>query len=253
MEEQGRDFFDKVVIVTGATSGMGRQIVMDLAGQGAKVIASGRNLEEGHRLMDQFPGRLDFVPGDVKKPETNKSLVEIAIQKFGRIDHLVLSAGQLGIGRLEELSIQDWKDTFATNVHAVFYLLKDALPFMKEENGSIVIIGSIAAFHAFPGHPAYCASKGALVALVRQVALDYGPNVRINLVCPAQVKTPMLEDSVKAFKNPEEILSETAARLPLKRLGTCDDISQSVLFLLSERSSWITGSYFVIDGGFLAT
>ena len=152
------------------------------------------------------------------------------------------------------MSLEDWHDTVATNLHAVFYLLKHGIPAMiKSGGGSIVIIGSVAAFHAFPNHPAYTASKGALPALVRQVALDYGPAIRINLVCPAQVKTPLLHNSVNAFENPDEILEQTAQRLPLKRLGTPEDIANSVLHLLSDEASWVTGSYFIVDGGFLAT
>lgn len=248
------DFTKKVAIVTGATSGMGQGIALDLAKSGARVVANGRNAEAGRELVESEPGRLLFIEGDVRSPELNRTLVHTALAEYGGIDHLVLSAGQLGIGKLHELSVDDWKDTFATNVDAVYYLLKEALPLMEQgKGGSVVIIGSIAAFHAFPNHPAYCASKGALISLVRQLALDYGPKIRFNLVCPAQVRTPLLEASVEAFNNPDEILQETAKRLPLKRLGTVQDISESTLFLLSERSNWITGSYFVVDGGFLAT
>jgi NAD(P)-dependent dehydrogenase (short-subunit alcohol dehydrogenase family) len=116
-----------------------------------------------------------------------------------------------------------------------------------------VIIGSVAAHHAFPNHPAYTASKGALPPLVRQLARDYGPEIRINLVSPAQVITPLLQDSVKAFENPGAILEETARKLPLKRLGLPEDIANTVLHLLSDRAGWITGSEFIVDGGFLAS
>ncbi|MCB0687913.1 MAG: SDR family oxidoreductase [Saprospiraceae bacterium] len=247
------EFKDKVAIITGATSGMGKQVAHDLATEGARIIASGRNIEEGKQLEATYPEHIVFIAGDIKDVQSNEYLVEMALKHFGRLDHVVLSAGQLGIGRLDQLSVEDWRDTFATNTDAVFYLLRKALPIMQEHGGSVVIIGSIAAFHAFPNHPAYCASKGALIALVRQLALDFGPKIRINLVCPAQVKTPLLEASAQAFENPDEILQQTANRLPLKRLGTSEDIAASVLFLLSERSSWVTGSYFVIDGGFLST
>jgi NAD(P)-dependent dehydrogenase (short-subunit alcohol dehydrogenase family) len=246
-------FHEKIAIVTGATSGMGQSIALELASSGAWVIANGRNKTNGNQLEKESE-RIHFLAGDVKDPETNLALVEYAKSNYGRIDHLVLSAGQLGIGKLDEVSIEDWRDTFATNVDAVFYLLRHALPIMqKDGGGSIVIIGSIAAFHAFPNHPAYCASKGALVSLVRQVALDFGPSIRINLVCPAQVQTPLLEASARAFDDPQQILAQTAQRLPLKRLGTTSDISKAVLFLLSNASSWVTGTHFTIDGGFMAT
>ncbi|NND32907.1 MAG: SDR family oxidoreductase [Saprospiraceae bacterium] len=245
-------FQDKCAIITGATSGMGKQIALDLARQGANVIANGRNFEAGALLEQEGGDTLTFKNGDVSDPEINRSLVKAATDQFGKIDHIVTCAGALGIGKITEVAEQTWKETFATNVHSVFYLLKEALPNMSK-GGSIVLMGSVAAFHAFPNHPAYSASKGALIALVRQIALDYGPDIRINLVCPAQVKTPLLEDSVRAFPNPQRILEDTAAKLPLKRLGTTTDISNMTQFLLSEQSAWVTGSCFNIDGGFLAT
>ena len=246
-------FQEKVAIVTGATSGMGQCIALDLAGKGALVIASGRNKANGDHLAKESE-RIRFLEGDIKDPETNQALVGYAQSQYGRLDHLVLSAGHLGLGKLDEISIDDWRATFATNVDAVFYLLRHALPLMQRSGGgSIVIIGSIAAFHAFPNHPAYCASKGALLSLVRQIALDFGPSIRINLVCPAQVQTPLLEASAQAFDDPQHILAQTAMRLPLKRLGTTTDIAEAVLFLLSDASSWVTGTHFIIDGGFLAT
>jgi NAD(P)-dependent dehydrogenase (short-subunit alcohol dehydrogenase family) len=243
------NFKGKTAIVTGATSGMGQDIAGALKQQGANVVASGRDQERGAELQAQG---MTFVAGDVKIPEYSQSLVNTALASYGQLDLLVLSAGQLGIGKIDELSIEDWDQTIATNLSAVFYLLKYALPHLKN-GGQIVVIGSVAALHAFPEHPAYTAFKGALPALIKQVALDYGPAVRINLVSPAQVKTPLLEDSVKAFENPQAILSETAERLPLKRLGVPEDITNLVLFLLSEEASWITGSNFTIDGGFLST
>jgi NAD(P)-dependent dehydrogenase (short-subunit alcohol dehydrogenase family) len=249
------DFTDKVAIVTGTTSGMGQQVALGLADCGARVTASGRNQPEGDRLMEAYPTRIHFISGDVTEPELNRRLVDETIRRWERLDHIVLAAGALGLGRLDQVSPEVWRETFATNVDAVYHLLRHALPLMKKEGGggSVVIIGSIAAFHAFPNHPAYCASKGALVALVRQLALDFGPEVRLNLICPAQVRTPLLEASAAAFEDPEKILEQTAQRLPLKRLGTAEDIAQSTLFLLSEASSWTTGAHFVVDGGFLAT
>lgn len=245
---------NEVAIITGGTSGIGEGIATKLHKEGARLIINGRDTRKGQALQEALSPGTHFVAGDVKQAETNQLLVEEALKRFGQLDMLVLSAGQLGIGRLDALSIEDWQATIATNLHAVFYLLRYALPVMeKTGGGSIAIIGSVAAFHAFPNHPAYTASKGALVPLVRQIALDYGPSIRINLICPAQVQTPLLDRSVAAFANPEDILEETSQRLPLKRLGTPEDIANAVIFLLSDQASWVTGSHFVIDGGFLAT
>ena len=245
---------DNVAIVTGATSGIGKGISKVLQEHDVQLMLSGRDFNKAADLTAQKPENTKLLAGDIKEPAYNELLVNSALAEFGQINYLVLCAGQLGIGPVDQLSLDDWHSTITTNLNAVFYMLKYAIPAIKKSGGgSIVIIGSMAAFHAFPNHPAYTASKGALIPLVRQVALDYGPDVRINLVCPAQVKTPLLDASVEAFPNPDEILKETAQKLPLKRLGTPDDIAQAVLFLLSDNASWITGSYFNVDGGFLAT
>jgi NAD(P)-dependent dehydrogenase (short-subunit alcohol dehydrogenase family) len=115
--------------------------------------------------------------------------------------------------------------------------------------GSIVIIGSLAAYRGFPNHAAYCASKGALVPLVKQITLDYGPEIRINQICPGQVDTPLLWSSAQAFEDPQSVVQQVARRLPLRRLGTPEDIARAALFLASDDSAWTTGASFVIDGG----
>ncbi|MDH3243217.1 MAG: SDR family oxidoreductase [Saprospiraceae bacterium] len=249
-----KEFSNKSAIVTGATSGMGQNITEALSDLNVRVILSGRDQKRGSALEAKLQGNGHFVPGDVKDPALNKLLVDSARNQTGRLDYVVLAAGELGIGSITEVSIDDWEDTIATNLNAVFYLLKYAIPLMLEgEGGSIVIVGSVASHHAFPNHPAYTASKGALPALVRQIARDYGPRIRINLVSPAQVMTPLLHNSVKAFPNPDQILEETAEKLPMQRIGIPGDITNTVIHLLSDGASWITGSDFVVDGGFLAT
>lgn len=249
-----KSFENKVSIVTGATSGMGLDVAESLVNLGAKIVLSGRNIDRGTKLEKQLGSETAFMSGDIKDPAVNQALVTQAVNRFGRLDYLVLSAGQLGIGKVDILSLDDWHDTITTNLSAVFYLIKYAIPEMlKTEGGSVVVIGSVAAHHAFPNHPAYTASKGALPALIKQIARDYSPLIRINLVSPAQVETPLLHDSVKAFKNPDQILEQTAQQLPMQRLGLPKDITSTVIHLLSEDASWITGSNFIVDGGFMAT
>lgn len=247
----------KTTVITGATSGMGEGIAFKFQSEGSNIVLGGRDLTRGETIAGKIRekgGRAEFVPGGVEEISVNRKLVDTAITAFGGLDIIVLSAGRLGLGKITELTVEDWQKTVDVNLNAVFYLLKFALPVMQQNGGgSIVIIGSVAAFHAFPGHAAYCASKGALVALVRQVAADYGPSIRINLLCPAQVDTPLLRESVKAFENPQTIISQTESRLPLKRLGTTSDIAEAAYFLASDSSSWITGSCLTIDGGFLCT
>jgi NAD(P)-dependent dehydrogenase (short-subunit alcohol dehydrogenase family) len=246
----------KSAIVTGATSGMGRAVARRFAREGAAVIAGGRNRERGEALIGEIEadgGRALFRPGDVREEEVNAALVEQACSSFGSLDLAVLSAGTLGIASLTETSTEMWDETLGTNLRAVFLFLKHALPRLAEgDGGCVVVIGSIAGYKVFPNHPAYCAAKGAVVQLVRQAALDYGPAVRINAIHPGQVDTPLLWDSARAFPNPETVVQETAERLPLRRLGRPEDVAEAALFLCSSRADWVTGSNFVLDGGSLS-
>jgi NAD(P)-dependent dehydrogenase (short-subunit alcohol dehydrogenase family) len=156
------------------------------------------------------------------------------------------------LGSITETDPELWDRTLAANLSAVFYLLHYAIPEMKRRGGGrVVVVGSIAGYKVFPNHPAYCASKGGLPQLVRQAALDYGPEIRVNAIHPGQVDTPLLWDSARAFPNPDEVVQQTADRLPLKRLGLPADIAAAALFLVGEDASWITGSNFIVDGGSL--
>lgn len=247
---------DKVFIVTGATGGMGSAISLEFARQGARLVLSGRNNQKGNKLTDKINSsgiQSVFLAGDVGELSYNRELVQLAIQTFGRIDGVVANAGQLGLGSITELDPDVWNRTFRTNTDSVFYLLKFALPEMlKNESGVVVINSSIAAFKSFPNHPAYCASKAALTALARQMAVDYGPKIRINSIAPGPVDTEFLHDSARAFPVPENAVSDAAKATLLKRLGTPGDIAKLALFLSCDDSSWITGSNFTIDGGILA-
>ena len=245
----------KTAIVTGATSGMGRAIARLFASEGASVVCGGRDAARGRGVVEEIgalPGRAVFVPGDVTDPENAERLVGEARRSFGGVDVAVACAGTLGLGPLSELPLDEWKRTLAVNLDAVFYLLRQALPAMRERgSGAVVVIGSIAAFKGFPNHAAYCASKGALVALVRQLAIDYGPEIRLNVLCPGPVDTPLIWDSAAAFPEPEKAVAAAAERTLLKRLGTPDDVARAALFLASSDSSWMTGSALTLDGGIL--
>lgn len=245
----------KVAIVTGATIGMGQAIAERFAAEGAAVVLGGRDEARGAavvRGIRDAGGRAELVLGNIGTLEANQALVARARSAFGGVDVLVPNAGMLGVGSITEVSLATWHDTIATNLHAAFYLCRVGIPALLERGGgSIVVNGSIAAKKAFPNHPAYCASKGALVPLVKQLALDYGPSIRANLMCPGPVDTPLLWDSAKAFPDPSVAVQNAAARTALKRLGTPADVASLALFLASDDSSWITGAALTIDGGAL--
>jgi NAD(P)-dependent dehydrogenase (short-subunit alcohol dehydrogenase family) len=234
---------------------MGRATALLFAREGADVVASGRDVGRGRALAEEIRaggGRAEFVPGDVSLPETSMRLVEACESSFGGIDAAVACAGMLGLGSVTDVPVDVWRQTLATNLDAVFYLLRWALPAMRRRGGgSLVVVGSIAAFKGFPNHAAYCASKGALLALVRQVAIDYGPTVRINLLCPGPVDTPLIWESASAFPDPPRAVAAVGERTLLKRLGRPEDIARAALFLASDDSAWVTGTALTVDGGIM--
>jgi NAD(P)-dependent dehydrogenase (short-subunit alcohol dehydrogenase family) len=252
MHEESR-LNGKVAIVTGATRGMGRAIALRFAREGAAVVAGGRDSFRAKGLVEEIAaagGRAEFVIGDVGEEAVNRKLVETAVQRFGRLDILVPNAGMLGLGSVVETPPQLWHQTLATNLHSVYYLLHHGLPVMLAGGGgTIVAVGSIAALKGFPNHAAYCASKGALVPLIRQVAADYGPKVRANIVCPGPVDTPLIWESAAAFPNPARAVADAARATLMGRLGTPEDVASAVLFLAGEESAWITGALLTVDGG----
>jgi NAD(P)-dependent dehydrogenase (short-subunit alcohol dehydrogenase family) len=245
----------RTAIITGATSGMGRATALLFAREGASVLASGRDEARGRSLMDEIRaagGRAAFVVGDVSLPETNARLVETCGREFGGVDAIVCFAGVLGLGSITGVPLDTWRQTLAVNLDAVFYLLRSGLPAIRARGGgSAVIGGSIAALKGFPNHAAYCASKGALLALVRQAAIDYGPDIRINILCPGPVDTPLIWDSASAFPDPSRAVADVAQKTLLKRLGSPDDIARAALFLSCDESGWVTGTSLTIDGGIM--
>jgi NAD(P)-dependent dehydrogenase (short-subunit alcohol dehydrogenase family) len=242
---------DKVCIITGATGGMGMAIAETFDLEGAKLVLSGRNIERGNTLSKKLKHAI-FVPGDVSQPSHNEELVEVAIANFGKLDLLSINAGILGLGNVVELPISSWHTTLDTNLSSIFYLSKFAIPYLQKESNAIILINaSIAAYKSFPNHPAYCASKAASLALMRQMAVEYAPKIRVNAICPGPVDTPLLWDSAKAFEKPELALENARKATLMQRLGTPSDVAKLALFLVSEDASWITGTAMNIDGGIL--
>ncbi|SDC87734.1 Enoyl-(Acyl carrier protein) reductase [Algoriphagus faecimaris] len=244
---------NKTYIITGATSGMGKAIALTFAKEGANLILSGRNEEAGKQLCKQVSGKAYFLPGDVSESDYNQALVDLAVEKFGQLDGLSTNAGMLGLGSVTELSLEHWSQTLEVNLSSVFYLLRAALPeLQKRPQAAVVINSSIAAFKSFPNHPAYCASKAGLVALAKQAAVDYAPQVRINCICPGPVDTPFIHASAVAFPDPAKAVENAGKNTLIQRLGEPEDIAKLALFLASDDASWITGAAYTIDGGIMA-
>lgn len=244
----------KVALVTGASSGIGRAIAELLAAEGACVALNGRNKSEGQKIVKSITdkgGSAIFIHADIRSSKANRKLVSTVLSEYGKLDILVPNAGILGLGSITSVTEETWHQTIDTNLNAVFYLIRAAIPHLKTDGkkGSIVVTGSIAAHKAFPNHAAYCASKGALEALVKQAAVDYAPDIRINMVSPGPTETTLYQDSAAAFPNPETVLDEVPDSLPMKRIGHPMEIAKAVLFLASDDSPWTTGSVLTVDGG----
>jgi len=250
-----RKLENKIAIVTGSTSGMGAAIAVLFASEGAKVIVNGRNRDRGEKIVANIHakgGVAKFVESDISTEEGNHFLYQETIRLFGGVDNIVLNAGFLGLGSITDVSPETWRKTIDTNLNSVFYLLRSAIPEMKKRgDGNIIVNGSIAGFKSFPNHAAYCASKGALVPLVKQIALDYGPQIRANLLAPGPIDTPLIWDSSKAFPDPAKAVHDAAKNTVLNRLGAPEDVAKAALFLASEESSFITGTTITVDGGIL--
>lgn len=250
-----KDLKGKTVIITGGTSGIGEGIAKYFSEAGANIIINGRDEVKGDKVakaVGDSGGKCTFVQGDITEFDVNKQLVQAARREYGGLDVLIPCAGDLGVGGVTEITKDQWDYTVAVNLSSVFYLCNLGIPEMlKSGGGNIIVVSSIAAYKNFPKHPAYCASKAGVLAFVKQMALDYGPEIRANIICPGQVDTPLLWDSTKAFDNPREIVNETARKMPLKRIGKPIDIAKAAAFLASDEADWITGSPLIIDGGSL--
>ena len=246
----------KIAIVTGGTSGMGKSSALVFAEEGAAVVIGGRDQKRGQEVVREIRsqgGQAEFAAGDIGTYEANQQLVDTAVKVFGGVDILMANAGILGLGSVTEVSLDTWHTTLSINLHSVFYLLRLGIPAMqKRGGGTIVVNGSIGAFKGVPNHAAYCTSKGALPALVKQVAVEYGPSIRINILCPGPVDTPMLWDSTQAFPDPDSAVPGAIEQTVLKRLGRPRDVAAAALFLVSDDSKWITGTALTIDGGIMS-
>ncbi len=240
-----------VVLVTGASSGIGRAIARAFAGAGYGVMAAGR---DAGRLAEATAG-LDNVQrhvGDLGDPAACCALVAETEAAFGRLDVLVNNAGIIHRATAEETSDSQWRETMAVNLDAVFYLARAALPALRRRGGgSIINIASDWGLRGGARAAAYCASKGAVVQLTRAMALDHaGEGIRVNAICPGDVNTPMLTaEALQRGLDPVAALATSAADSPNGRVTEPEEVAALALFLASDAAPAITGTALPIDGG----
>ncbi len=247
----------KVALITGGASGIGRTTALLFAREGATIALADVNADAGQHVADEITqsgGHAFFEPVDVTRAADCQRLVERAIREFGRIDILFNNAGITRRATVLDLSEEDWDRVMAVNVKSIYLLSREVIPHMQKAGGG-TIINTASGWGLAGGAKAavYCASKGAVVLLTKAMAIDHGPqNIRVNCVCPGDTDTGMLREEAQQLGEENSRFLAEAAKRPLGRVGTPEEIAQAALYLASAASSFVTGTALVVDGGGLA-
>lgn len=244
----------KVAIVTGADSGIGRATARLFAREGAKVVCVDireSGLLRIDKLIREDGGEGIFVQADVTRRADCDRMVAAALETYGDLDILFNNAGDGVRGKLHEQRDEDWEYVLNLNLNSVYHGSRAALPhFLKRGRGNIINTASTFGLLATDRYPGYCATKGAIVLLTRQMAIDYGPGIRVNCVCPGATASPRMLRRIAQAKDPEAQRARLAAlNRAMQRLAYPEEIAYGVLFLASDESSFVTGHALVIDGG----
>lgn len=245
---------DKVALITGGSSGIGRAVALAWAREGAKVVVTDVDRGGGEETVGQVRtagGEAIFIAADVGKPEECEALVRGAVEKFGRLD---IACNNAGIGGPQaptaDYPLDGWAQVIGINLSGVFYGMKYQLPAMlKNGGGAIINMASILGAVGFAGAPAYAAAKHGVVGLTQTAALEYSAQgVRINAVGPGFIHTPM----ISALEDNKAVNDMLVAAHPIGRLGRAEEVAELVLWLSSDKASFVTGAYYPVDGGYIA-
>lgn len=249
---------NKVAVVSGGASGIGAACAKLLSEAGTKVAILDIDSRNGSKVaeeINQRGGEATFIECDVSEDNPSRKAIEQTASTYGRLDILVNAAGIIIRASVLDTSETAWDKVLAVNLKSVFLLSKHSIPHMKNSGGGAIInISSGWGLVGGQKAAAYCASKGAVVLLTKAMALDHGAdNIRVNCICPGDTDTPMLRSEAQGLElDYAQLVRESSNERPLGRIGTPEDIAQSVVFLSSDASSFITGSTLVVDGGGLA-
>jgi NAD(P)-dependent dehydrogenase (short-subunit alcohol dehydrogenase family) len=246
-------FAGKTVIVTGASSGIGKATAMAFSENSANVVAFARNENRLKTLTEQCsgtPGTILTIAGDVTKEQDRKRLVDATVETFGGIDVLVNAAGIIANGTIENTSESQWDEMFDINLRSVFRMMQLVLPYLVERKGNIINVSSVTGLRAFPNILAYCVSKAGVDQLTRCAALELASKgIRINAVNPGVVMTNLHKASGMNDEEYRNFVEHSKTTHPLGRVGTAKEVADLILFLASDKASWITGVSYSIDGG----
>jgi len=253
-------FGSKVVVIAGATSGIGEATAKRFASEGARVACLGRHMERGSRVAKQIAAQTAieaiFVPCDVRDKQQVEQSIATVTSKFGRIDVLFNSAGIIPVRTCEELTEQEWDDCMDTNLKSIYLTSKYSLPWLRKTKGVIINTSSELGVRGAPNYTAYCASKAGVILFTKSLALECAPwNVRVNCISPGPTDTPMLESELAFIAKRDNTTSEkirnalVESYIPLRRFASADEIANLVLYLASDEASFATGAAWSLDGG----
>ncbi len=250
------DFKDKIVLITGGTSGIGLAAARLFLASGAKTALVGRNKTKGEAVVKELcksGSCAAFIQGDISDPSCCEAIVRQTVDKFGRLNIVVNSAGIYLEKAIAEVTPEDYDKVMDINIKGTFFIAKYAVPELKKTGGNIVNVSSDAGLNGNILCTAYCASKGAVTTFTKALALELAPyGVRVNCVCPGDIRTPMLDRQLALYEDPENRLKEMASLYPLGRIGTAGEAAHVICFLASDAASFVTGAAWTVDGGLTA-
>ena len=248
-----QNFKDKVALVTGGSFGIGKATAIAFAERGASVVVvDWVEDKETIETIQKAGGEAIFLKCDMSKEEDIKLMVDKTIEKYGKLNYAFNNAGVEGLSAVtHECTNENWHQVLSINLTGVWLCMKYQIPHMlKQGKGAIVNNSSIAGLVGFPGIPAYVASKHAIVGLTKNAALEYGKmGIRVNVVCPGVIKTPMIDRFTGKSK---EVEKQFESMEPIGRLGEPEEVADAVLWLCSDASSFVTGHSLAVDGGWVA-
>jgi NAD(P)-dependent dehydrogenase (short-subunit alcohol dehydrogenase family) len=248
-----RRFEGKVVVVTGAGSGIGRAMAMAFSAEGGIVVAADHDSASAAQTANGL-AQTTAALVDVTQPASVARLVDDTNTRHGRLDILCNNAGIGSTRTVVDCEPDEWDRLFAVNVRGVYLGCKYAIPLMIAQGGGVIVnTASVAGLVGLPNRAAYCASKGAVVTLTKQVAIEYvAQGIRCNCICPGTVDTPWVGRLLEEADDPGALRADLVARQPMGRLGTAKEVAQAALYLASDDAAFVTGTALVIDGGLMA-
>jgi NAD(P)-dependent dehydrogenase (short-subunit alcohol dehydrogenase family) len=244
---------EKVALITGAASGQGRAAALLFGAQGAKVVVADFNDDgaaETVQMLEEQDSEGVAIHADVSVRADVDEMVNATVERYGRLDVLYNNAAVQMSGRLVDCTEEDWDLTIATNLSAIFWACRAGLPHLLEDGGGTIInTASSLGLMGSEGYAAYGAAKAGLVLLTKQIAVEYGPSVRANVIAPGSIDTPRFRKVLDKTPGAEQFVEGLKKSIPVRRLGEADDVARIALFLASDLSSYVSGAVLPADGG----